>query len=74
MNPCECVPRCIFFNDKMKDKPATADMMKRRYCQGDFEACARHRVFKALGPSQVPGDMFPSHAERADQILAAAHT
>ncbi len=70
MSECECVPRCIFFNDKMQDKPATAEMMKNRYCRGNFDACARHRVFKVLGGSCVPSDMFPTQAERADQILA----
>ncbi len=71
MEPCECLPRCIFFNNKMQNAPSTAEMMKKRYCLANFEVCARHKVFKVLGGAQVPGDMFPNQIERAEKILAA---
>ncbi len=73
MEGCECLPRCIFFNDKMQDKPATADMMKKRYCLGNSDLCARHKVFKVLGGAKVPGDMFPNQLDRAEKILAEIH-
>ncbi len=72
MADCPNVPKCIFFNDKMANKPATANLMKKNYCQGDYAACARHMVCIALGGSQVPADLFPNMVDRAKAILAAA--
>ena len=69
MPECECLPKCIFFNDKMQDKPLTAEMMKNRLCKSDFEQCARFRVFKALGRENVPADLYPNQIERADKLL-----
>ncbi|GAB1482046.1 hypothetical protein MASR2M78_08610 [Treponema sp.] len=59
MADCECLPRCIFFNDKMANKPATSQVMKKKYCLGDSANCARHMVFKAVGGPNVPADLFP---------------
>lgn len=70
MADCECLEKCPFFNDKMAERPATANLMKMQYCKGDFESCARHRIFKALGKDAVPADLFPSQTDRADAILA----
>lgn len=69
MPECECLPKCIFFHDKMQDKPLTAEMMKKRLCLNEFELCARYRVFKALGRENVPGDLYPNQNERADEML-----
>jgi hypothetical protein len=70
MADCELIEKCIFFNDKMQGMPTTANNMKRRYCQGDSEICARHMVFASLGREKVPADLFPSNVERAQQILS----
>jgi len=69
MPDCECLPRCPFFNDRMADMPAMANMMKHKYCQGDFSTCARHQVLKALGSSHVPPDLFPNMTSRAEAII-----
>lgn len=71
MADCECLSKCIFFNDKMANKPSTAEMYKGRYCKGDNTHCARHQVFKALGPGKVPTDLFPSQEDRVQKIIAA---
>jgi hypothetical protein len=68
---CECLSGCPFFNDRMASKPALGNLMKKRYCQGDFMSCARHRIFLARGKEAVPGDLFPNQGDRADQILSA---
>lgn len=70
MNECECVPKCPFFHDRMAEKPATANLMKAQFCQGDNSGCARYMVFKALGGSAVPADLFPSQAKRALDIIS----
>lgn len=69
MANCECLPKCPFFNDKMADKPATANMMKRKYCLGDSSTCARYQVFKKIGGQYVPADLFPTQVERIPKIL-----
>ena len=69
MAECQCVPQCIFFNDKMSGMPAMADMMKQKFCRGDFESCARYKVFKALGSDGVPPDLFPNQEARVRQML-----
>ena len=70
MADCECLPGCPFFNDKMANKPATADLLKREYCLGDNKDCARYRIFKTVGREHVPPDLFPIQHDRAERILA----
>ena len=69
MADCECLPTCIFFNDKMKNKPASAEQFKRNYCRGDNKDCARFQVFQALGKENVPTDLFPNQPDRAKKII-----
>ena len=67
--PCECINQCPFFNDRMANMPAMAEIYKKRYCEGDFQECARYMVFKALGKPAVPSDLFPNQKEKALKIL-----
>ena len=71
MADCECLPTCIFFNDKMTNKPGTADMFKKKYCLGDNTDCARHIVMKKLGKPKVPADLFPNQKDAAERLIAA---
>jgi len=73
MNYCECLEGCPFFNDKMKNMPAVSEMYKSSYCKSDFKNCARYIVFKSLGKSFVPEDMFPNEKDRAEKILKASN-
>jgi hypothetical protein len=71
MAECECLPGCPFFNDKMKEKPATAQIYKTNYCLGGNNGpCARHQVKVALGKENVPGDLYPTQENRVPGILA----
>lgn len=72
MTECECLTGCSFFNDKMAEVPATADMMKKRYCLGDNTNCARHMIKAALGTAKVPGDLYPAQVEKARIILQSS--
>lgn len=69
MADCECVPKCPFFNDRMVNMPTLAETMKKKYCQGGFDQCARHIVFKVLGSPGVPLDLFPNQTERVPSLL-----
>lgn len=70
MNDCECLEKCIFFNDKMENKPALANLFKKSYCKGDSSKCARHIVFEKFGAEAVPNDLFPNQIERAMEIIS----
>ena len=72
MAACELTEGCIFFNNKMKGMPATAEIMKNKYCRDDFASCARHMVFQALGRPMVPADLFPQQTDRAQEIIRQA--
>lgn len=69
MPDCEMIARRIFFNDKMADKPGTAEMMKRKYCTGNNAECARYVVCKALGRENVPADLYPIQLDRAKVLV-----
>lgn len=69
---CECVPKCPFFNDKMANKPSTAEMFKKKYCEGDNSECARWIVRKKLGADKVPADLFPNQIDKAQALIKAA--
>jgi hypothetical protein len=69
MADCEMLAKCIFFNDKMANMPAMAEMLKKKYCRGDNSACARYVVCKSLGREKVPGDLTPSQLDRAQKLM-----
>jgi hypothetical protein len=69
MPDCDCLPGCPFFNDKMLNMPALSEMMKKRFCRGDFNSCARHKIKDALGKEKVPSDLFPSQLEKVEDII-----
>lgn len=71
MPDCEMLAKCIFFNDKMADKPGTATIMKQKYCKGSNTDCARYVVCKALGRERVPSDLYPIQIDRARELVKA---
>ena len=66
---CELLDGCLFFNDKMADMPAVAEIYKKNYCRGDSSECARLVVARAIGRPNVPKDLFPNQAWRVKEIL-----
>ena len=70
---CVCLEQCPFFNDRMKNMPTTASVLKQRLCMSGWQACARHMVFEVLGREAVPSDLYPDEVDRARAILAAAN-
>lgn len=71
MSDCPCLPGCPFFNDRMADMPTMASQLKEKFCKGDNSGCARFMIFSNLGAGKVPSNLFPTHAGRAKEILAA---
>lgn len=69
MADCELLENCPFFNDKMAKIPTMATMMKKKYCKSDYSNCARYIVFKKLGSSKVPSDLYPNQLSRTKEII-----
>lgn len=69
MSDCPFLASCPFFNDKLANTPATAEMMKRQYCKGNPNQCARLIVRNKLGPQNVPPDLFPSNKPEALRLI-----
>ena len=70
MKDCELLPNCLYFNDKLKNMPTATEMVKSMYCRWHYEECARYKVALALGPENVPPDLFPPDIERAEVMLS----
>ena len=71
MAECECLQKCLFFNDKMDDSKGIGKIYKDKYCLGDNSNCARYQVFLRLGADAVPANLYPNMNERAQEIIAA---
>ena len=70
MAECDRLPTCIFFNDRMENMPTVAALLKKQYCLGDFQTCARFRVAAKLGSTNVPANLFPQDSGTAHRIVA----
>lgn len=70
MNRCGFLDECTFFNETMKEMLGVADVLKSRYCFGEFHRCARLKVCNAFGDDAVPPELSPHDHERAQKILA----
>jgi len=70
MAKCEYTEICAFFNEGMADRPAIANMMKKKYCARNPSACARYMVLKTVGKDRVPVDLVPNNVDMAQNIIA----
>ena len=48
-----------------------AEYYKAKYCQGHFQACARHLVANALTPERVPSNLYPNELSTALALIVA---
>jgi len=69
MSDCECLQKCAFFNDKVDKLPALSNILKRDFCRGDKNKCARYLLFSRLGPQSVPNYLYPTDKKQAKKIL-----
>lgn len=69
MARCELVQGCFFTMDFSNNMPSRLAVIKRTYCNHDFEKCARFRVFKTYGQESVPEDLDPADLESATEII-----
>ncbi len=71
MAECELLSSCIFFNDKMENMPATAELMKNHLCRNNKLKCARYIVYEQLGRPKIPSDLYPTDTEKAKLIISS---
>ena len=69
MATCDQIETCRFFQEAMNTMPTIAEMMKKKYCNGDFDSCARKVVFLTLGKGHAPVDLAPNDIQRANRII-----
>lgn len=68
--PCEKLPACPFYNDKMPIDKGLGAVYRKTYCDISNKKCARYMVATTVGPAAVPLDLYPNMASRAEQIIA----
>lgn len=68
--PCEKLPACPFYNDKMPIDKGLGAVYRKTYCDVSNKKCARYMVAVTLGPQFVPLDLYPNMSSRAEQIIA----
>lgn len=66
---CPVRPECCFFAKRMALMPASAEIMIKRFCEDDYERCARYRVHQVLSSHGVPDDLYPRDTMRAKLLI-----
>ena len=69
---CNRLEACPFYNRVLPDMPHMADRLMARYCHDDWMGCARKRAATAVGPENVPLDLFPNDEPKLLRLLAEA--
>lgn len=69
MSNCPSITLCPFFNDKMKEMPAMANMLKKKYCLSNHVDCARWLVSSKFGRAGVPDNLHPGQNDRARALI-----
>jgi hypothetical protein len=69
---CPYEAQCCFILNNRDAMPELISRIRKRYCTNQISACARVRIYEALGPARVPSLLMPNQHEWARQILADA--
>jgi hypothetical protein len=69
MAQCEFVQECFFTMNFSNNMPSRLAVIKRTYCNHEFEKCARLNVFRFHGLDNVPKDLEPSDLELSYKII-----
>lgn len=68
MLDCPRVSICRFYPQHAESSPVLAEEFRSRYCCGNYLACARYSVARALGNDRVPDSLFPNHFAEARRL------
>ncbi|MBN2071174.1 MAG: hypothetical protein JW814_06920 [Candidatus Krumholzibacteriota bacterium] len=67
MTDCKRIEICPFFNAKMKNMPAMAELYRNDFCRGDYSKCARLKLLTRNIP--VPEGLSPNNIMKADRLI-----
>ena len=70
MATCEKLAKCPFYQGQMSMDSGLGSMYKKKYCEGDKNACARYMVATRLGPNFVTTSLYPNMVDVAKKLLA----
>lgn len=70
MAECIRTETCIFFTDEVGYSPELWDEMRAAFCLVGDKSCARFRLLAYMTAEEVPRDLIPTDAERADALIA----
>lgn len=59
MSNCEYSDSCFFFNKIFDEMPKTYGYMKKKYCESNFSACDRFKLYQSIGITNVPNELSP---------------
>lgn len=71
---CKMLEGCSFYNDTITSKHGIGMIFKKKYCNGNFELCARYKVAKELGGEYVPLNLYPNMMDIAVEIIEKVKT
>lgn len=66
---CERLNGCAFYNDNMPVEHGIGMIFKKKYCNGNFELCARYKVLTEAGEQNVPLNLYPNMMDIAVDII-----
>jgi hypothetical protein len=62
MASCAYKPTCFVYNECLEDLPCTGAQIRQRYCDGEYERCARYIYSTTRNTERVPKYLFPDDA------------
>lgn len=65
--PCQNIDRC-----PMPLEEGVGPVFKKRYCNNNWEECARFQVMSAVGGKHVPRSLLPNMVNEANDIILMA--
>lgn len=69
---CDHLTACPVYEGKLANKKGMKNMFQRRYCEGDYEKCARLKVASTVGGSHVEEGLLPNQSDKAEEIIKNA--
>lgn len=69
---CDRLEGCPFYHDKLPLKHGLGPVFKNKYCNENFEQCARYQVIQEAGVEFVPDNLYPNMVDVAEGIIKEA--
>ncbi len=68
MSRCHLAEDCVFFNVEVGYSPELQTAMRKEYCLGRFEDCARLLALEFMRREELPADMIPTDHEQLERL------